>query len=203
MRREVLPKNRRVSDEWLLNAYLTQSMQSYFVKKLPELSRPEVRARVAECLKGLAFMTPGPILFSADIDTIWHYWILQTEQYAELCARLPGRRFLHHSSNDYPVPEDSDRDKRRLLKRLINFFAAYSSHFGPMRKGRLHHWPALERLMQVLDWDLARTNAFLHERARKLRRRARKSTPRSPSRRLPSRPSRGMASGASRVQLSG
>ena len=94
----------RDTDWELLDRYLSKPMEKYFTRKLPDLEIDEVRRRIAECLKGLIVLhlIGGNIPFSDDIDAIWHYWILQTAEYAELCRKLPGGEFLHHSSADYP-----------------------------------------------------------------------------------------------------
>ena len=156
------------SDEALLKKYLPEAMERYFTAKLPELDRGELLVRIAECLKGLALTSAGNILFSNQIDTIWHYWILQTRQYAELCAQLPGGTFQHHSSADYPDDESSPLQADYEVDRIIAFFASYVQNFGPLEASRLQYWPALENLTNALGWDLARTNAFLLEKAQEL-----------------------------------
>ena len=156
------------SDEALLKKYLPEAMERYFAAKLHELSRGELRVRIAECLKALALKSTGNILFSNDIDTIWHYWILQTKEYAELCANLPGGGFQHHSSADYPDNQLSPAQADQEVDRIVAFFASYVQNFGPMEASRLQYWPALEGLRTALGWDLPRTNAFLFEKAQEL-----------------------------------
>jgi hypothetical protein len=158
------------TDEYLLTKYLSDPMESYFIRKMPEVDREVVLARVAECLKGLSLMNPdsGNILFSDQIDTVWHLWILQTEQYAKLCAKLPGGQIRHHSSADYPCSANEASDADSTVNRIICFFALYVRNFGPIDDSRLQYWPRLGSLMQVLGWDLARTNAYLYEKADEL-----------------------------------
>ena len=36
-----------------------------------------------------------------EVDEIWHYWILETQQYEALCLSLPIPGFIHHSSNAF------------------------------------------------------------------------------------------------------
>ena len=52
---------------------------------------------------------------------------LQTKQYSELCAKLPGRIFRHHSSADYPesapdapMPPEIAAAVERMLSFLIS-----------------------------------------------------------------------------------
>jgi len=156
------------SDEVLLQRYLPETMERYFIAKLPALEHGELRARIAECLKALLLAVSGGILFSDEIDAIWHYWILQTKQYAELCAKLPAGIFQNHSSADYPDDQSPPVQDVQEVDRVIGFFASYVQHFGPINASRLRFWPALESLIKALGWDLARTNAFLSERAQEL-----------------------------------
>jgi hypothetical protein len=153
------------TDEDLLQRYLSPAMAQYFARKLPDLDQDELRVRIAECLKALVLMNPGPVLFSEDIDTIWHYWIMQTDQYAQLCADLPGGGFRHHSSNDYPGGEPDAADKAGEGDRVVGHFVSYVAVFGAIEPDRLRFWPPLASLMESLGWDLPRMNAFLQERS--------------------------------------
>jgi hypothetical protein len=152
-----------LTDEELLERHLPQAMEQYFVKKLPDLDRDELRVRIAECIKGLILMSRGNILFSDEIDSIWHYWILQTEQYDELCANLPEGHFRHHSSNDYPDAEQKAADTVGENDRVIGFFVSYVRNFGPIEPSRVRYWPPLAALMRALGWGLPQMNAFLQE----------------------------------------
>jgi hypothetical protein len=110
----------------------------------------------------------GGILFANCIDTIWHYWILQTEQYAQLCSDLSHGRFRHHSSVDYPLLGKEKLDERRELDRRVAFFVSYVRAFGVMEARRLRYWPSLELLMSTLHWDLPKMNRYLLAKAERL-----------------------------------
>src|SRR5215469_10500296 len=115
------------SDKYLLERYLPKPMEQYFQRKLPDLDRAELRIRIVELLKGLTLMglDRGDVLFADCIDTIWHYWILQTEQYAQLCNTLSHGQFRHHSSIDYPLLDRENLDARAELNRRVAFFVSY------------------------------------------------------------------------------
>jgi hypothetical protein len=157
-----------LTDEDLLATYLAPPLEQYFFNKLPGLSHREVRARTAECLKALnlAHFSSGDILFSDDIDEIWHLWILQTREYEALCRKLPAREILHHSSVDYPPTQEacSNQDIRRAANRCVTFFALYVRNFGSLSAERLRYWPALDSIMQDRGWDLDRTPFFATDR---------------------------------------
>jgi hypothetical protein len=158
------------SDEYILETYLPKPMEQYFLKKLPALDRAELLVQIVELIKGLTLMDAnrGGVLFADCIDTIWHYWILQTEQYAQLCSALSHGRFRHHSSVDYPLPESENLDERRELNRRVAFFVSYVRAFGAMEAHRLRYWPSLELLMSTLHWDLPKMNTYLLAKAEPL-----------------------------------
>ena len=159
------------SDEYILERYLPTPMEQYFQRKLPDLDQAELLIRIVEFLKGLTVTGSerGDILFADSIDTMYHYWILQTEQYAQLCSALSHGRFRHHSSVDYPLLERENLDARRELNRRVAFFVAYVRTFGAMEARRLRYWPALELLMATLRWDLRKMNTYLLAKAERHR----------------------------------
>jgi hypothetical protein len=154
-----------VTDDELLEKYVPPPLETYFSRKLPNIERAELRVRIAECLKFLTLFhfAPGEVFFSTEIDDIWHYWILQTREYADLCRKLPSGKFLHHSSFDYPVEQErhANRDLDRSMDRLVSYFASYVHNFGPIDENRLQHWPVLRMLMRAGNWNLAQVNAYL------------------------------------------
>src|SRR5258708_1342495 len=81
-----------ITTERLRAAFRPVPMAQYFGRKLPHLAPDELEARIEETLKFLmlASQCTGSIPVTGDIDEIWHYWILQTQQYDALCAALPA-----------------------------------------------------------------------------------------------------------------
>ena len=83
----------------LLSTYVNQPMLQYFQRKLPQLSQRDLQIQLEETLKFL-FMAEecsGAIPVSRELDEIWHYWILQKQEYMILCERLPAVHYIHHS----------------------------------------------------------------------------------------------------------
>jgi hypothetical protein len=165
---------RVVTDQELLGRHLSPEMAEYFARKFAGLDADELHRRVAECLKGLTLMhlLPGDIPFSEEIDAVWHYWLLETAEYAELCLRITGGEFLHHSSADYPPMRQAQAEQspRDAVRRLLAFFALYVSRFGAMDERRLAYWPALAALMEVYGWNPARANEVFQAHAYDLER---------------------------------
>jgi hypothetical protein len=97
-----------IHDKALLQQYLTPEMFVYFCQK-SGFSPTETMRRVAEMLKFLILVRnfPGNIIFGKEIDEIWHLWVLQTREYAVLCAALPGGEIRHHCAREYPETPDA------------------------------------------------------------------------------------------------
>ena len=158
-----------ISDDALLRRFVSPQMMSYFQLKMPELSRDVLTRRVCELLKFLILVrfSPGRILFGKEVDEIWHFWILQTRQYAELCRKLPGKSFRHHSSTTYEqcLASPPQQDVGEAVERIVSFFISYYRNFGPLAEDHIECWPTLRQVMQEAGWDLVGLNDFLREQA--------------------------------------
>jgi hypothetical protein len=158
-----------ISDEALLRTFVTPQMMSYFEAKMPSVPCEILAVRVCELLKYLMLVQfcPGRILFGRDIDEVWHYWILQTRQYAQLCEKLPGKFFRHHSSVAYRETADAGQagEPSDAVKRILSFFISYYRNFGPITDDRVVCWPTLKRVMDEANWDVGGLNQFLCEMA--------------------------------------
>jgi hypothetical protein len=154
-----------VSDQWLLQKFVTPQMLKYFQAKMPDLDSEILVRRICELLKYLMLVrfSPGRILFGKDIDDIWHYWILQTRQYAELCEKLPGKSFRHHSSTVYEQTSEHVEkvDIADAVQRILSFFISYYRNFGPITEDQLECWPTLQQVTQETGWDMDQLNDFL------------------------------------------
>lgn len=147
----------------LCDAYLTPAMQHYFRKKLAHLSEAELQARIEETLKFLmiARFCTGSIPVCRELDEIWHYWILQTQQYEQLCRSLPGGEFLHHSSNAYIECFDPEVGSRDNLRSDVYMLATYVANFGPFEPGRFKYWLLALHLIEERGWTLDELNSWL------------------------------------------
>ena len=182
------------SNSDILNQFLSNQMFVYFCRKRPEINPQDMRNRLAEFLKYMVLsdVFPGNILFGDEIDDLWHLWIMQTRQYAELCSKLPNARFCHHNSNDYPegpltsaeadaliarVVQGEEKHKpspsemrehfEQNAKRILSFFASYYKNFGPVSADIVVHWPPLARMIKRLGWSIDQFNDFIAEQAAK------------------------------------
>ena len=127
-----------ITRDALRSAFLSPQMTYYFHKKLTPLPPAEVDLRVEEVLKflNLAVYSPGAIPVSKEIDDVWHYWVLETAEYERLCSKLPGGRFLHHSSNEYAEFYDVGAKEKEIDPTVqIQYLGAYVKNFWGVRAG--------------------------------------------------------------------
>lgn len=91
-----------------------------------------------------------------DADTVWHELILQTAEYHDLCDRLPGRRYIHHTSEEYASFLVSQRngDAGSARHELLRYFVEYVQCFGVPQAPAAIYWTpmlALEATGASLD----------------------------------------------------
>jgi len=117
--------------------------------------------QVVECVRYLYLLSKygeqlgGSFLpVEQPIDDIWHYLILQTREYAQLCERLPGGFFIHHRSLPY---EDYQRQTSReqLIEESLRWLPLYRLEFGPFDEEALPHWTMARFLHDEVGLSLA------------------------------------------------
>jgi hypothetical protein len=153
-----------ITNQQLRAAFLNPAMRYYFEKKLAPISRAEVRVRVEEALKflNMAAYCHGSIPVSKEIDEIWHYWILETQQYKKLCRALQGGKFLHHRSNAYMEYFDKDIATRgNDLKHDVAMLSTYVLNYGTFKKDRVKYWLLATHLVEKCGWSVRQLNRWL------------------------------------------
>jgi hypothetical protein len=159
-----------ITGHQLREEFLGPQMRFYFERKLKPLPSEDVLVRIEELLKylNMAVHCNGDIPVSKEIDEVWHLWILQTEEYDQLCAKLSGGVFLHHSSNDYALFTDPGAKDRKMDRRIgIAILASYVMNYGPFEADRLKYWPLADKLAESLG-DLVRMNTLLQSTSHSL-----------------------------------
>jgi hypothetical protein len=153
-----------ISNQQLRRAFLSPAMQHYFEKKLAHVSPAELRMRIEEALKflNIAAFCHGNIPVTKEIDEIWHYWILETQEYKRLCRVLQGGRFLHHRSNAYMEYFEKDIVTRgNDLEHDVAMLSTYVSNYGPFKKERVRYWVLADYLVQRCGWTVRELNGWL------------------------------------------
>jgi hypothetical protein len=157
-----------ITNAQLRELFVSAHLKHYFLKKLAPLPSDEVDVRVEETLKFLNMATyiTGNIPVSKEIDDLWHYWILETQEYRKLCMRLHGGKFLHHTSNDYLAFADPDVSAQVLdLEQEVAILSSYVLNYGPFEPKRVKYWPIAERLLHQRGWHIEALNAWLSSSA--------------------------------------
>ncbi len=93
-----------------------------------------------------------------EADDVWHELILQTVFYAELCERLPGKKFLHHTSlpfKDYA----SQNGIGNSIDELASWIPDYVQTFGNFTVEGARCWSFCLYLMNEMGLDLETINA--------------------------------------------
>lgn len=144
-------------------AYLTSPMLYYFRKKLPDISEKELLIRIEETLKFLtiAHFSSSAIPVVREIDDVWHYWILQTQEYEDLCRALPSGEFIHHSSNAYLGFFDPTIGDRLDLHADVRMLAIYVTNFEPFSENRAKYWQVPAFLIEKRGWSVNKLNGWL------------------------------------------
>jgi hypothetical protein len=153
-----------ISNRQLRDAFLRPQMQCYFERKLSPASCAEVAVRIEETLKFLNVATyfRCNIPVSKEIDEVWHYWILETTEYQELCSKLQGRRFIHHSSNDYlECQGQGTKTHENDLEQEVAMLATYVLNYGIFEKDRVKYWRFAAHLVENVGWTLDQLNDWL------------------------------------------
>ncbi|MEU6678921.1 hypothetical protein [Streptomyces sp. NPDC046925] len=162
--------------EDLLGSALYGEAVGYFTAKT-EHDRAHVEHQVRECLRYLYLVSRHPdrlgglfLPVEQEIDEIWHFLILQTREYRELCEQhLPGGHFIHHRSiayTDYQGGESGDggdrADERRRVaaEEALRWIPLYTAAFGPFDEDALPHWTIVRFLHQEMGMSLVEISAL-------------------------------------------
>ncbi|QRO00129.1 hypothetical protein JRI60_14475 [Archangium violaceum] len=146
----------------LLDDALFSGVVRHFVRTTGE-EPTYVERQVIECLKYLYLISRHPerlaglfLPVEQALDEVWHYLILQTREYRQLCEeRLPGRFFIHHRSLPYEDYQRSQPGREQMLEEALRWLPLYRDEFGPFDEGALPHWTMVRFLHQQLGLSLA------------------------------------------------
>ncbi|GAA2728326.1 hypothetical protein [Streptomyces nogalater] len=153
--------------EELLGPVLYDEVVRYFLAKPGGPAEAVVRHQVRECLRYLYLVSRHPdrlgglfLPVEQDIDEIWHYLILQTREYRELCEeRLPGGRFIHHRSISYDAYQEAP-GRATAAEEALRWIPLYTAAFGPFDEDAVPHWTIVRFLRDELGMSLAEIAAL-------------------------------------------
>ncbi|OSZ58634.1 hypothetical protein OQI_20650 [Streptomyces pharetrae CZA14] len=147
--------------ETLLDPALHEEVVRHFTAKPDAPSASVVRHQVRECLRYLYLLSRHPdrlgglfLPVEQDIDEIWHYLILQTREYRDLCERqLPGGHFIHHRSISYDAYQEAP-GRETAVEEALRWIPLYTVAFGPFDADALPHWTIVRFLHDELGMSL-------------------------------------------------
>lgn len=147
--------------EELLGPGLHEEVVRHFTAKPHAPSEAVVRHQVRECLRYLYLVSRHPdrlgglfLPVEQDIDEIWHYLILQTREYRELCEqRLPGGHFIHHRSISYDAYQKAP-GREAAAEQALRWIPLYTAAFGSFDADALPHWTIVRFLHHELGLSL-------------------------------------------------
>ncbi|WP_399921849.1 hypothetical protein [Streptomyces kanamyceticus] len=153
------------AQELLGEALHDEVVRHFTTPNTPDATR--VTYQVRECLRYLYLVSRYPdrlgglfLPVEQDIDEIWHYLILQTREYRELCGqRLPGGHFIHHRSIAYDAYQAAP-GRERAAEEALRWVPLYTATFGPFDEHALPHWTVVRFLHDELGLSLAEISAL-------------------------------------------
>ncbi|MFF6834390.1 hypothetical protein ACFY84_21325 [Streptomyces sp. NPDC012438] len=154
--------DRAPTAEELLGPALHEEVVRHFTAEPDAPSAAVVRHRVRECLRYLYLVSRHPdrlgglfLPVEQEIDEIWHYLILQTHEYRDLCERrLPGGHFVHHRSISYDAYQEAP-GRETAAEEALRWIPLYTAAFGPFDADALPHWTIVRFLHDELHMSLA------------------------------------------------
>ncbi|WP_336323105.1 hypothetical protein [Streptomyces lavendofoliae] len=147
--------------ETLLGPALHEEVVRHFTAEPDAPPASVVRHQVRECLRYLFLLSRHPdrlgglfLPVEQDIDEIWHYLILQTREYRDLCElRLPGGHFIHHRSISYDAYQEAP-GRETAVEEALRWIPLYTDAFGPFDADALPHWTIVRFLHDELGMSL-------------------------------------------------
>lgn len=155
------PRVTTVELKALVDAEYFSGVVQHFVRTTGE-EPAYVERQVVECLKYLYLISRYPerlvglfLPVEQAIDEVWHYLILQTREYRELCEeRLPGGFFIHHRSLPYEDYQQGQPGREEALEEALRWLPLYRGEFGPFDEEALPHWTMVRFLHQQMGLSL-------------------------------------------------
>ncbi|HWU05330.1 MAG TPA: hypothetical protein VN520_02820 [Streptomyces sp.] len=153
--------------EELLGPALHKEVVRHFTAEPDAPPASVVRHQVRECLRYLYLVSRHPdrlgglfLPVEQDIDEIWHYLILQTREYRDLCEqRLPGGHFIHHRSISYAAYQEAP-GRETAAEEALRWVPLYTAAFGPFDADALPHWTIVRFLHDELRMPLGEIAAL-------------------------------------------
>ncbi|RDI67921.1 hypothetical protein [Nocardia pseudobrasiliensis] len=138
-----------------------------YTQRHNDIDEPTARTQVREAVRYLTLVSAHPqalgglfLPVEQQIDEVWHYLILQTREYTDLCEnRLPGGHFIHHRSISYG--DYGDRQSREtMLEQSLRWIPLYCGRFGDFDAEGARWWTMVRFLHEEMGYGLAEISAL-------------------------------------------
>lgn len=137
--------------------------RNQIVEEFPDRSAALVDDQITEVIKYLSILSEDSrarfIPLTREADEVWHEMIVQTQFYFDLCASLPGGRYIHHES----IGMDGFAERvgrREAVSQFVEWIPDYTSRFGPFTEATAAHWAVVQFLREELGMSLDEINAL-------------------------------------------
>lgn len=142
----------------MINAHYRKQL----VEEFPDRSAALVDEQIVEVVRYLSILSEDLrarfIPLTREADEVWHEMIVQTQFYFDLCASLPGGRYIHHES----IGMDGFAERvgrREAVSQFVEWVPNYTSRFGPFTEETARHWAVVQFLREELGMTLAEVNS--------------------------------------------
>ncbi|WP_152442572.1 hypothetical protein [Nocardiopsis kunsanensis] len=145
----------------ITSEYLPKEIKEHLEGRFAERKGDVLSVQIEECMRFLYLASKNGgskfMPLTQESDDVWHELILQTVFYAELCDRLPGNKFLHHTSlafKDYA----GEIGVEKSIGELLSWIPDYVQTFGRFTEESARCWSFCLYLMNEMGLDLESIN---------------------------------------------
>ncbi|WP_203218317.1 hypothetical protein [Nocardia brasiliensis] len=139
-----------------------------YTREHNQVDEPTARIQVREAVRYLTLVSAHREQLSGlflpveqAIDEVWHYLILQTREYLELCEnRLPGGYFIHHRSISYGDYGQRQPSREVMIEQFLRWIPLYCGQFGGFDADGGRWWTMVRFLHEELGYSLADISAL-------------------------------------------
>lgn len=132
------------------------------------VDEPTARIQVREAVRFLTLVSAHREELSGlflpveqPIDEVWHYLILQTREYIDLCEnRLPGGYFIDHRSITYENYGKRQPSRQEMLEQFLRWIPLYCQRFGPFDADGARWWTMVHFLHTEMGQELDAISAL-------------------------------------------
>lgn len=133
-----------------------------YVRDHNQVDEPTARVQVREAVRYLTLVSAHRDELSGlflpveqAIDEVWHYLILQTREYADLCeTRLPGGYFIHHRSISYTDYGQQQPSREVMIEQFLRWIPLYCRRFGAFDADGGRWWTMVRFLHEQMGHSL-------------------------------------------------